>query len=154
MNYIIAAIGANLTIGLVTGVTAATNGAYTMITNISKSTSTGVKEVKQIIEESDLEVKIKTIQLIINDINVNENTSLALQHCIKSIKDVINDISEELEKINNRIKYNDNLWVGSAIRAYGFHGASKRLNGHIKKLESRYKDLITLITLENSREKR
>ena len=50
MNFLIAGLGANVTLGLISGVTSATNGVYTLANRISLSTSTGANEIKQTIK--------------------------------------------------------------------------------------------------------
>ena len=149
MNLIIGAIGTNLTLGLISGIAGTTNGVYTMISNIAKSTATGANDIKQIIKETDLEVKVKTVQLLLSEIEVNPGSSHTLQYCVKSIKDAIKDINDELEKIYYRMQYNDNLWVGSRVRSYKFHNCKARLYAKLKNLESRVISLIQILGVDN-----
>ncbi len=149
MNLIIGAIGTNLTLGLISGIAGTTNGVYTMISNIAKSTANGANEIKQIIKETDLEVKVKTVQFLLCEIEVNNGSSHTLQYCVKSIKDAIKDINDELEKIYYRMQYNDNLWVGSRVRSYKFHNCKARLQAKLCNLESRVNSLIQILGVEN-----
>ena len=121
MNYIIGAIGANLTLGLVSGVTSAANGVYTLSSTILQSTSSGAEEVKLIIRETDLEVKIKTTQLILCELKISEQSPNTVRYCVQAIRDAIKEIAEELDQIHYRMQYNSNLWVGSSVRAFKFH---------------------------------
>lgn len=149
MNFIIAGIGTNITLGLISATTNATNNLYTLCTNISETTSTKANDLKHIIKENDLEVRIKIIQYLLCEINVNDNSPCTLNYCIGSIKSAIKDISNELEKIHYRIQYNNNLWFGSSVRAYGFKNCKLRLKSYIDILESRYKMLISILSVEN-----
>lgn len=149
MNFLIAGIGTNITLGLISATTSATNNLYTLCSNISETTSTKANDIKQIIKEHDLEVRIKMIQFLLYEINVNENSPCTLNYCINSIRCAIKDISTELEKIQFRMQYNNNLWFGSSIRAYGFKNCKLRLKAYIDTLESRYKMLISILSIEN-----
>lgn len=149
MNLLIASLGANITLGLITATTSATNGLYTLCNNISTTTATGANEIKQIIKERDLEVRIKMMQYLLCEIDINENSPCTLHYCMNSIKSAIKDISNELEKIHYRMQYNNNLWVGGSVRAYGFKNCKLRLKAHIDTLETRYKMLISILSIEN-----
>jgi len=149
MNFIIAGLGTNITLGLISATTNATNNLYTLCNNISESSSNNSNDIKQIIKDNDLEVKIKIIQFILCEININENSSCTLNYCINSVNIAIKYILDELEKINYRIQYNNNLWFGSSVRSYGFKNSKLRLKTYIDTLELRYNMLINILSIEN-----
>jgi len=142
MNLLIAGIGANLTFGLLSSITSTTKGIYDMIDYIKH---TGSTDIKKTIEELDLEATIKIIHCTIAEIYIDHDTPSALHVCLKSLIDVIKLIYTELEKINNRIKYNNSLWVGKTFRSYRFANCEKRLRSYMKILESRKKLLIEIL---------
>lgn len=149
MNILIAGIGTNITLGLITATMTATNTLYTLCNNISTTTDTSENEIKQIIKQRDLDVRIKMMQFLLCEININKEIPYTLSYCINSIKSSIKDITNELEKINYRIQYNKNLWVGSSVRAYGFKNCKLRLKAYIDILETRYKMLISILSIEH-----
>lgn len=148
MNIIVGAIGTNITLGLIQGIAGTTNGIYTMISNIARSTANGSDEIRQVIKTTDLEVKVKTIQYMLQEIKIDEKSSHTLQYCVRSIRDAINEISKELEQIHYRMQYNDNLWVGSTFRSYRFHNSTIRLTAKLHNLESRYNTLLGLLPIK------
>jgi len=149
MNIILGAIGAHLTMGLLSAITTAANGVYDLTARIRASTSSGSVEVKKIIKDTDLEVKIKTTQLLLCEIRITKESPYTILYVVESIRDSIKDISDELDSIYYRMQYNDNLWFGSMIRAYKFHNCVDRLNSKLKNLESRRKSLLELMSIEN-----
>lgn len=149
MNFIVGVIGANLTLGVISGITSATNGIYTLCSTVKSSTANGASEVKKIIRETDLEVKIKTVQYLLCEVSITPDTPCTIKLCIESIRDCIKEISDELDKIHYRMQYNDNLWMGSTVRAYKFHNCRARLEAHLKNLDSRCKTLINLLTVQD-----
>lgn len=149
MEIILGAFGVNITMGLVSGVTSAANGVYTLIGNIYQSTSSGSYEIKKLIRESDLENKVKAIQLLLNELTIDDNTPQTLIFCLQTIKDSIKDITEELERIHYRITYNNNLWFSIPVRRFKFDNCKDRLLAHLKNLDSRYNILISIISIES-----
>jgi hypothetical protein len=146
---IIGAIGANLTFGIISGVASAASGVYTVSSSIMQSTSSGAEEIKQAIKDSDLVNKIRTSYSIVHEIVITDKTPNTVKLCINSIRDVIEEISEELGQIRYRMQYNSNLWIGSAVRSYKFHNNIKRLNAKLKNLESRTHALGEVLKLQH-----
>jgi hypothetical protein len=148
MNIIIGTVGAHLTLGLLSSVTSAVNGVFTFCTTISKSASSGAEEVKHIIKETDLEVRVKHAQSLLCELKLDEKSPYTLQQCVQSIYDSIKEISDELDKIHYRMQYNDNLWFGSPVRAYKFHNCRARLDARLKNLDARCKTLVEIIPIQ------
>ena len=150
MNFIIGAVGTNLTIGALSGLASTTNGIYTMLANIVKSTADGADDVRQVVTDMDLEVKIKTVELLLGEIQITDNSPNAIKYCVKAIKDAINDISNELNTINYRMQYNNRIWIGTTIRCYKFHNCHARLRAKLKIMESRYHTLLGLLSIDKN----
>jgi len=145
MEVVIGAIGAHLTLGLISSITSAANGVFTLSSNIVKSTTTGANEVKQIIQETDLEFKIRKTEMFVSELKINENSPYTIQFCIHAVKGAMDDIIEELEQVHYRMKYNDNIWFGKSVRSYKFHNNKARLEAKLKNLEDRCKCLTDLL---------
>jgi len=148
MNFVIGAIGANFTLGLISGVTSAANGVYTLSSTILHSTSSGAEEIKQIIRETDLEVKIKTTQLLLCELKISDKSPNTVKYCVHAIHDAIREIADELDQVYYRMQYNSNLWVGSTVRAFKFHNNKSRLHAKLKNLESRTQTLTSIMNLQ------
>lgn len=151
MNFLLGAIGVNLTFNTLTCATSAVNGVYTLSSNIMKSTAQGAIEIKQIIKETDLEVKIRIAQLMLCELRIDDSTPYTIKYCAQSIRDAIKDIGDELEKIYYRMQYNDNLWINMPMRTYKFQNCRIRLHASLKNLESRSETLIKLAKLNNNK---
>jgi hypothetical protein len=148
MNFVIGAIGANFTLGLISGVTSAANGVYTLSSTILHSTSNGAEEIKQIIRETDLEVKIKTTQLLLCELKISDKSPNTVKYCVHAIHDAIREIADELDQVYYRMQYNSNLWVGSTVRSFKFHNNKSRLHAKLKNLESRTQTLTSIMNLQ------
>lgn len=149
INLVIGAVGARVTLGLVSGVTSAVNGMFTLCKTISSSTSSGAEEVKHIIKETGLEFKIGYAQSLVCELKKEEDLPFTIHQCVKSINDAIKDISDEMFVIHYRMQYNDNLRFGSTLRAYKFHNCKARLESHIKNLEARCDTLIKTLPIRS-----
>lgn len=147
MNFILAGITTSVALSTISAVTAASNGMYTLIGNVVKSTSTGATEIKLLIQRNDLEMRIRMIQFILSELYIDDDSPYSLRYCISKIYDAIKDISDELSKIHYRMQYNDNLWFGSSVRAYGFRNCQTRLEAKIETLEKRYQKLMEVLSI-------
>lgn len=150
MNMIVGGIGASLALNALSGLTTSASNIYNLSSNIMNSRGNGSNEIKQLIRESDLERKIKSLQLLLIELNINEKSPITIQHAVQSIKEAIKNISDELSQIYYRMKYNDNLWVVSSLRCYKFHNSYRRLNGHLIKLESRSNSLFQYLQISDN----
>ena len=56
MNIILSVISANVIVGIISGITTTINGVYTIKDVIKSNTTTGSKEVEQIMKDIDIEV--------------------------------------------------------------------------------------------------
>jgi hypothetical protein len=149
MNVVIGALGAHLTISVISGLTSAINGIYTLRGNISNISSIGASNIKYMIKSTDLEFKLKSVQLLLFELKISDKTSYSVKYCITSIKETIDEIASELTKIHWRLQYNDNLWFGSRVRAYRFNNCIERLKTSLTNLDSRCNTLKILISMES-----
>lgn len=153
MNILLGALGANLTLGVIATVTSTiktANGVFTLSKNIVNSTTSGANEVRQIIKDLDLEFKIKTTQYFLCELKISKDSPYTILYCIQAIRDAINDIAEELEKIHYRLQYNDNVWFGTTIRAYKFDNCKGRIQASLNNLDKRRQTLLELMGMENN----
>lgn len=148
MNIILSVISANVIVGIISGITTTINGVYTIKDVIKSNTTTGSKEVEQIMKDIDIEVKLKIIQLFLSELKITDSTPNTIVYCMNEIKNIIMDIEKELNIINERLRYNRCLWIGSAIRAYKFHNCKTRLENYFKNLDQRYQLLISILSIE------
>ena len=148
MNIILSVISANVIVGIISGITTTINGVYTIKDVINSNTSTGSKEVEQIMKDIDIEVKLKIIQLFLSELKITDNTPNTIIYCMNEIKNIITNIEKELNIINERLRYNQCLWIGSSIRAYKFHNCKIRLENYFKNLDQRYQLLISILSIE------
>lgn len=149
MNIILSVISANVIVGIISGITTTINGVYTIKDVIKSNTTTGSKEVEQIMKDIDIEVKLKIIQLFLSELKITDSTPNTIVYCMNEIKNIITDIEKELNIINERLQYNRCLWIGSSIRAYKFHNCKTRLENYFKNLDQRYQLLISILSIEN-----
>ena len=148
MNIILSVISANVIVGIISGITTTINGVYTIKDVIKSNTTTGSKEVEQIMKDIDIEVKLKILQLFLSELKITDSTPNTIVYCMNEIKNIITDIEKELNIINERLRYNRCLWIGSAIRAYKFHNCKTRLENYFKNLDQRYQLLISILSIE------
>lgn len=148
MNFLLGTLGANLTLSLISKVTGTINSVFTLSSNILKSNAVNTFEAKQMISDIDLEVKIKTTQLLLSELKIDDQSPNTIRYCILSIKDAVKDIADELDTVYFRIQYNNNLLFCSRLRSYKFHNCRERLVSKLKTLESRNQTLISIMSIQ------
>jgi len=149
MNFVIGAIGANFTLGLISGISGAVTSVYSLVSTIMQRTANGAEEIKDVIQKIDVESKIRTAQFLLCELSITEDTPYTVLYCVQEIDSAIKEIIDELDKIHYRMQYNNNLWVGSSVRSYKFQNCAKRLHASIDCLENRKRTLITVMSIKD-----
>lgn len=145
MNIIIGTIGANLTLGVITGLTTTITSLYTLSKALYKNSSNDkIDDIIDIITKSDIE---NDINIVKNLIETTEKHNDIIDLCIKNLNDVMNQIKDELDKINYRVKYNEKLWIKTSITKYDFTNCKKRLLSYIEVFNHRYKKLLEILSV-------
>lgn len=134
--------------GTASAFTSLANGMYTLSDRVIRSTDSGVTKIKGLIQSSDLKTQIEIMKVTVEGLNINEETPLAIQKAVTSIKTAVDAVIEELEDIDYRIKYNENIsFSAMGMRNYKFGNSYKRLDAKIQTLNTRYNRLLTLISM-------
>lgn len=155
-EYLITSLSITAMAGSVSMVTSLCNGVYTLSERIIRSTDSGVADIKRLIESSDLQNRIEIMKLFVQETFNTENGEMkegipeSIVRSIQAIKDAIKEIERELNQIQYRISYNDNLYFSAGgVRAYKFGNSYKRLDAKIKTLEKRYDTLRSLYSMRS-----
>lgn len=132
----------------------------TIISNISTSSSNLTKliglvntrkedeDVEIILHELDIQSILKSIEMFINDVKIDESSPKSLIHCMEQILESINKIEEEINKIKYRIEFNKNKWFYQP--PYRFMNCINRLRTNINQLESRKRMLFSTISIRSA----
>ena len=102
--------------GTIHCLTTSVKGIYSLLSSIG--THDGATDVNIHLKRLDLESKIRLVDCIIKDIRAVETNTLAM--CISDIKESLTNLEQILQAINERIKYNNSIWVCRSFRSYGF----------------------------------
>jgi len=145
MNILIGTIGANLTLGVISGLTTTITSLYTLSSALYRNTSNeNIDDIVDIINKSDIENDINIVKNVIEKIDKHNET---IDLCIKNLNEIMTEIKDELEKIHYRIKYNEKLWIKNSLTKYDFTNSKKRLLGHIDVFNHRYKKLLEILSV-------
>ena len=134
--------------GTASALTSLANGAYTLSDRIYQSTDSGVSKIKALIQSSDLKTQIEIMKDTVDALKVDNCTPMAIAKAVTSIKSAVDAVIQELEQIDYRIKYNDQVTISfMGARYYKFGNSYIRLEAKIKTLNTRYDRLLTLISM-------
>lgn len=154
MNFIIPALSANLTFGLITAITSTTNSVYTLANNVTKSSSKSADQIKELILKKDLTHTMDLIKTQLFEIKVSEKSPQTLLKSIKGLHGAISEIEEELKTINYRIEYNKSIMFGKFMRSFKFDNCYLRLNSKIEIMESRYDKINKILSIVTKLQKK
>lgn len=147
MEFIIPALSANLTFGLISAITSTTNSVYTLANNVTKSSSKSADQIKKLIIKKDLTHMMDLIKTQLEEIKISSKSPQTLLKSIEGLHDALSEIDEELKTINYRIEYNKSIMIGKFMRAYKFDNCFTRLDSKIEIMESRYDKLNKILTI-------
>lgn len=150
MDVLIASLSITAMMGTASAATSLINGLYSLRERVTNSSDTGVTDIRRLIESHDLKNKITIMAMFIKEIELDKMKNQSIKMSIDSIHDAIKEIERELQNIQYRIDYNDNIYFGmGGFRLYRFNNSYKRLESKIKILNTRYDTLKTLFSLKD-----
>ena len=170
MNYI-ALILPKVSMGVIGSISSTlTTGLYPLITQISMEST----KVKELVSNTDVLTIIHVLEFLFSEIDEDVSLcsssdvslcsssdvslcsssedripkglkvkSVAL--CVEQIRDSIRLIMAELERVQMKIRFNQELWFFKSLRSYSFNTSVMRLSAHIKVLEIRKNSLFEVM---------
>ena len=134
----------NYTIGLLASSTI--KSGYNITKAIIDKKNDGSFELQKYIKDNDINIYVNTIKLMIKQIESNRKDTYndAVEYSITAVNTALEDIDNELDAINERLKYNHEIRFITTFRTFHFHNNLIRLKSKISILDSRYKMLLTI----------
>jgi len=103
-------------------------------------------KVYKCINELDIQKKLKSI---INYIEKAQYVNSFVKNEVEGIKEIIVKIEDQLNIINERLKYNKSLWILSSYRKYNFNNRINELSVLMSVLCTRLNTLNYFTTINN-----
>lgn len=135
--YTVTNIGFTALLTSITAIHFISTNIYEIIRDISKLNNSDIQDK---INDLDLEMTIKLLNIELNNIN-NDNNTPELENYIKYMKEDIKNIEQELIKLNEAISYNESLWYFKNLRSYDYSEFFKKLKKYKNRIENRKKML-------------
>jgi hypothetical protein len=148
MAVYVGALGFGAIASVINSISTLTLNIYSLSSNIKLSTNIFHDDIKDVLIRTDLEANIKLLHSIIAEIPqyyVLENESIII--AFKNVEEIIVSIEEELNKINEQIIYNDNIYVLKNMRSYDFKPELKRIEMYVEVMEKRKNNLFKILEL-------
>ncbi len=143
----IGGIGLSLAANCIATLTTSANGIYTLIGNISGSGL--IPDITHFLDESDIEDQIRTLVLLLKEIDVDKNPTRTLSSSLRSLQECVSQIEEILHDVKVRLEYNKSLWFMVSLRSYGFTDIVKKLKVLKITLDSRQDKLFDILKINN-----
>lgn len=106
----------------------------------------------QEIKDLDLYVQIQcmknSIDYILEEIRPNENATTLMKPIIHSMQESLSIIEKDLTEIQNKIKYNNNIWLFPFLFSYSLDKNIKNIVNEKKILDTRFNMFIKLVNIQ------
>ena len=147
MNVIIGALSLGTISTVINSISTMSMNIYSLSTNIKLSKNIYHKDVRDILIKTDLAATIKLLQNIIIDIPqyYDDNSSVII--ALKNVQEIIIEIEKELRMINQKMQYNNNIYLMKNFRSYDFKNELSSLETYINVLEKRRDNLFKTLDL-------
>lgn len=100
------------------------------------------------IKELDIQVRLKTIAKIVDEIKAEKKNIESLDICLSNVQEIIEEVKKELNNINEVIEYHETKWF-YAWRTIYYQEHLEKLTVNMNILNERYKMLLDIIKLHN-----
>jgi hypothetical protein len=148
MAVYVGALGIGAVASIVNSLSTLTLNVYSLSSSIKLSKNIFHDDIKDVLVKTDLEANIKLLHSIIAEIPqyyILDNISIII--AFKNVQEIIVQIEEELNKINDQINYNNNLYVLKNARSYDFKPELRRLEAYVEVMEKRKINLFKTLEL-------
>jgi len=147
MNVIVGALSLGTISSVINSISTMSMNIYSLSTNIKLSKNIYHKDVRDMLIKTDLAATIKLLQNIIIDIPqyYDDNSSVII--ALKNVQEIIIEIEKELRMINQKMQYNNNIYLMKNFRSYDFRSELNSLETYINVLEKRRDNLFKTLEL-------
>ena len=147
MNVIVGALSLGTISTIINSISSMSMNIYSLSTNIKLSKNIYHKDVREILIKTDLAATIKLLQNIIVDIPQYYDDNSSVITALQNVQDIIIDIEKELRIINQKMQYNNNIYLMKNLRSYDFKSELTNLETYINVLEKRRDNLFKTLEL-------
>jgi hypothetical protein len=148
MAVYVGAIGIGAVASIVNSISTLTLNIYSLSSSIKLSKNIFHDDIKDVLVRTDLEANIKLLHSIVAEIPhyyLLDNEAIII--AFKNVQEIIVQIEEELNKINDQINYNNNLYILKNARSYDFKPELRRLEAYVGVMEKRKNNLFKTLDL-------
>ena len=145
METVIGTIGVVTLGSVVNSVTIVSSSVYSLITNIKLTKHIHQPEITKILTKSDMVATINLLNAVISEIPESFMNSISVIMALKNVQEIIENIEFELKEINNKLSYNNNLYVMSNWRSYDFKENLNSIELKVSILDRRRDNLFKIL---------
>lgn len=145
---IITTIGFSM-LASISSITSTSRNIYNTLNELKSSKTYEKNKVSRELVNIDLEMNIRIMNSMINEIDVKEIKSESIIHSFESLKMLLYDIEIQLEQLNSYLNYNDSLKFLNQMRSYDCSILLKNIKENKIILDNRFNIFFKLFTIKN-----
>lgn len=108
------------------------------------------KKIGNMIKELNIEIDLEIAKSLINDIDEKNYSNKTIILCLNKFKECLKKIEEILIKINEKLGYNQSLFLNFNWRKYKFDNDIENLKIYKKQFDDIYNKLLMLLHLHKN----
>lgn len=140
MEPLITTVGVSIVASSISSITNASKNIYELVSGVySVSLVTDHNLYIYKLKQLDIENTIKTIELLLLELDLDKYKSNTVEHTIISLKNIITELETDLATLFSHISYNNSLYVGKYWRSYDCTELMKNIELKNDILQKRFK---------------
>lgn len=149
INKVIVDVGISTVYSTVSNMISTSKNIYNIISGINSTTSTScAMKIKSL----DIEMKIRIIENMLNEISINKLNSKTITLSLESLNNIISEIEKELKLIHTKTKYNNSLWLFKSLRMHDYDENIIKIKDYKHILDNRLEIFFKLLLIKNELE--
>jgi hypothetical protein len=118
MQAVVGTIGMVTATSVVNSITTLSSNIFSLVGHIKLTKDIHYNDIIKILNKTDIEATIKLLHTVIVEIPEYYNNCYSVVIALKDVQDIISFIEDELKEIQNKIRYNSQIYFMANWRSY------------------------------------
>lgn len=118
MQAVVGTIGMVTATSVVNSITTLSSNIFSLVGHIKLTKDIHYNDIIKILNKTDIEATIKLLHTVIVEIPEYYNNCYSVVIALKDVQDIISSIEDELKEIQNKVRYNSQIYFMANWRSY------------------------------------
>ena len=141
METMLSIFGIGAIASIVNSITTLSANMINIMSNVNFSQSIYTKDINMLLKQTDVKKTVELLQTMIEERIQYNLTSKTVHLALANVEEIIRNITNILNDVNNKIMYNESLYIFKNWRSYTFSDELDELKCSLDTLKIRKHDL-------------